>query len=199
MSVAKSALLALAAAVGGAVYGLLTSLIPSPQGTAAFWISNLSSPWLVLAFLAGWSQRSWLWAAVAGVLADVFAVSGFYFQFLVYDEHGGYRGYTPPPLLTLIRSNLSGWLHFVAPWLLAALVAGIAYGLLGRWWGARRSVVAGIAVTVPFVFEPLAWFAYYGFWRGPAVLWFGEALVGVGLSLLVIAVLRRHGRTRLRT
>jgi Family of unknown function (DUF6518) len=72
-------------ALAGLLLGRLMSSLPTPTTLTTFWIGNLSSPWAVLAFVAGWSQRSLIWAAVAGVAAEVACVAGFYSQFLVGD------------------------------------------------------------------------------------------------------------------
>jgi hypothetical protein len=64
-------------AIGGACFGFAVSHIPSPRDAAIFWIGNFSAPWAVLPFLTGRFQRSWIWAAAAGVVADVACVAGF--------------------------------------------------------------------------------------------------------------------------
>ncbi|MDP9300141.1 MAG: hypothetical protein M3P43_04480, partial [Actinomycetota bacterium] len=59
-----------------------------------------------------------------------------------------------------------------------------------RWSGRARSIVAGLAVGVPFVLEPLLWSVRYGYVPHPVPLWIAEAVVGVGL-LAWIASARR--------
>src|SRR5512147_445910 len=86
----RNCLLLVAFVAGGGLFGRVISLIPSPSEVTMFWVSNLSSPWLVLAFLAGRSQRSKIWAVGAGALADVASIVGFYAQFLfIYANPGG--------------------------------------------------------------------------------------------------------------
>ena len=65
-------------ALAGLLLGMLMSSLPTPSTRTTFWIGNLSSPWAVLAFIAGRSQRSRIWAAGAGVAAEVACVAGFY-------------------------------------------------------------------------------------------------------------------------
>src|SRR4051812_39257920 len=67
----------------GLLLGLVMSSIPAPSDVGTFWVGNVSSPWAVLAFGAGWAQRARVWAAAAGVAAEVACVAGFYGQFLV--------------------------------------------------------------------------------------------------------------------
>ncbi len=78
-------LLLAAFVLGGGLYGLATSSIPSPYEVSAFWVGNLCAPWLVLSFLAGRTQRSWRWAVTAGALTDLACVGGFYLSFLTLD------------------------------------------------------------------------------------------------------------------
>lgn len=189
----KRCLLVLAFIVGGGLFGRAISLIPSPSEATMFWVSNLSSPWLVLAFLAGWSQRSRLWAAGTGVMADVAGIVGFYGQFLFIDNYymlaGRFRRSTSTPLMIqLVEYNLNGWLHFVAPWILIAIATGAAYGLLGRWWGRHRSIVAGALVALPFIAEPLLWRMYVGYYQDPLILWMAEVAVGVALLVWMIRI-----------
>jgi hypothetical protein len=187
-SLRRSLLLA-ACIVGGGLFGLAVSLIPSPHVVTTFWVSNLASPWLVLAFLAGWSQRSQIWAAGTGAMADVASIVGFYGRFLFIDTHplpGPLSQSTP--LLIRIETNLSGWLHFVFPWVLIAILAGVAYGLLGYRWGRRRSIVAGALVALPFIAEPWLWRVYAGYVQDPLILWIAEGAVGVALLMWAIRV-----------
>lgn len=177
--------------LAGFVYGLVVSHIPSPSTVGVFWVSNLSAPWLLLAFLAGWSQRSRLWAAVAGALTDVAAIAGFYLAFLLIDPGPGPFG-RPTPTLTRIAENMGSWLGFIAPWLAYAVVAGLVFGLLGWWWGRSRSLLAGAAVCLAFVLEPVAWTLYDGHLPRPAVIWIAEAVVG--LAALAWLLTARRGR-----
>src|SRR6266446_3074081 len=113
--------------LAGLLLGRLMSSLPAPSSVTTFWVGNLSSPWAVLAFLAGWSQRSRLWAAVAGVAAEVACVAGFYGQFLVGDIVDPRRlGFVDSTdALTLIGTAFSQWLWFIAPWVVVAIGAGV--------------------------------------------------------------------------
>src|SRR5258705_10996629 len=83
----RSIVLLGAFAIGGALFGFSVSSIPSPSDPTPFWVGNFSSPWALLAFLAGWSQRSWLRAAWAGAAGDIACVVGFYCRFLTLDPN----------------------------------------------------------------------------------------------------------------
>ena len=126
--------LLVSSALAGLLLGRLMSSLPAPSDVGTFWVGNFSSPWAVLAFLAGWSQRSRIWASAAGVAAEVACVAGFYAKLLFVDpDRLGLPRSTAP--LTLIGTGVSQWLWFIAPWVAVAIGAGVAYGLLGRWVG----------------------------------------------------------------
>jgi hypothetical protein len=179
-------------ALAGAAFGKGISLIPAPETQQVFWVANLSSPWLVLSFLAGFSQRSLRWAAGAGIVADVSCVMGFYAQFLSLDPQ---RFDLPrsAPLLNVAIVSTSDWLVFIAPWVLFAIGAGLLYGSAGYWWARTRSLIAVAMVTVPFLIEPLLWRIRLGYFQAPAVLWISE----VSLGVLAFAVMARASSARL--
>jgi hypothetical protein len=177
-------------ALGGALFGFSVSSIPSPSDPTVFWVANFSSPWAVLAFLAGWSQRSWLWAACAGMVADIACVVGFYFRFLTLDP-SAFGLPRSTDVMTVALTSAGHWIVFVSPWIGLAIGAGLIYGSLGRWWGRSRSLIAGAAVAVPFVAEPLLWPIYDGFYKGPVFVWIAEVAVGLLLLSWVLIVWRR--------
>lgn len=189
----RRCLLLVAFITAGGLFGRAIALIPSPSAVTMFWVSNLSSPWLVLAYLAGWSQRSRAWAAGTGAMADVACIFGFYGQFLFIDTHPlpGPLSQPTPPLIRF-EYNLSGWLHFVSPWIVIAILTGAAYGILGYWWGRHRSIAAGALVALPFIAEPWLWRAYSGYYKDPVILWIVEVAVGVTLLVWVIRVWAAH-------
>ncbi len=171
-------------ALAGALLGLFMSSLPAPSDTGTFWVGNFSAPWAVLAFGAGWAQRSRLWAAIGGVAAEVAIVAGFYASVLAGPIVDPWGHFGPPPypgLLTVIETGLSAWLWAISSWVVPAIGAGVVYGLLGRWWGQSRSIVAGVAIALPFFVEPVAWRVYDGFAKGPLVVWFVEIAVGITL------------------
>jgi hypothetical protein len=182
----RSWVLLFSSALVGLLLGWLMSSLPAPSDVGTFWVGNFSAPWAVLAFGAGWVQRSRLGAAVVGVASEVTCVAGFYGKLLFVDpDHLGLPHSTAP--LTLIGTGVSQWLWFIAPWVAVAIGAGVVYGLLGRWWGESRSIVAGVAIAVPFIVEPVAWWVYVGFGQGPLALWLVEAAVGAAILGWVIA------------
>jgi hypothetical protein len=189
MSAQRRMLLLIAYGLGGAGLGLALSSIPSPHATTVFWVGNFSSPWPVLAFFAGRSQRSWIWAGCLGALAEVACVVGFYGLFLSLDptQLGLPRS---AGTVTLLATSLGHWVAFIAPWVLIALPTGVLYGLLGAWWARSRSLLPGLALGVPFLIEPLAWPIRNGYFKGPVGIWIGE----VGIGVVVLAVMMAGSR-----
>ncbi len=182
--------------VGGALFGVAVSHIPAPDDPALFWIGNFSAPWAVLPFLTGRAQRSWRWAAAAGLVADVACVAGFYGGFLTADPNRlGLPASTP--VTELVITGLAGWITFIAPWVVLAVATGLLYGVLGCWWGRSRALIAGVAVAVPFVAEPVLWWLYRGFLPGPAYLWLVEIAVGAAVLLFLIRGLKLPARQSL--
>ena len=159
------------------------------HGTSDFWVGNFSAPWLVLAFVAGRTQRSLALGMLAGVLADVGCVVGFHLGFLTLDPlelgmpatSGGW---------SVATTSFAHWIGFIARWLLAALLAGAAHGAPGWWWRRSRAAIAGLAVAAPFLAEPLPWPLRNGYYHGPWPLWAAEIVVG----LAILAALRTRTR-----
>ena len=188
----RRALLIAAAVAGGLAYGYLTALIPSPRDAGVFWVSNLSAPWLALAFLAGWPQRSPLWGALAGACADIACIVGFYAQFFSFGDPN--RLGLPPrtPLAERLVADLGGWVSFAAPWLLAGVLAGAVFGALGAYWGKSRTPAAGVLLAAAFIFESAAWHLYNRALWPPYPIWFAEIFFGTLLLALVLAAARRR-------
>jgi hypothetical protein len=197
----KSRVLAiLLTTIGAALFGYLMARLPVPDAPSAFWIGNFSTPWAVLAFLAGWSQRRTAPAMLAAVLAEVACVVGFYdlpgmlvsfckgmpLEYCL----GAPQGTSPIWLeLTLLQMWLRG---SAGQWLIAGVGAGLVYGYLGAWWGRSRSLVPAALLALPFFVEPLAWQMYNGYLQGPAIIWLGEVIVGAGLLAAMVLVSRRQ-------
>jgi hypothetical protein len=184
--------------LAGFLYGLGAAHLPSPDAAAVFWVGNLASPWLILAFLAGWSQRSLSRAAAAGAASDVAAVIGFYSAFLFLDQRPlPARLHQSTSYLARAASNMGQWLGFITPWLAIALLAGLSYGLIGYWWGRSRSVIAGVLVGLPLVLEPLGWTVIAGRLPHPYSIWIVEVILGMALLLWVVVAGNRPSAPRI--
>ena len=165
-------MLLVSCALAGLLLGWLMSSLPAPSDVGTFWLKTFSSLMGRPRVRCGLGPTVAALAAVAGVTAEVACVAGFYGQFLVGDVVEPRRlGFVDSTdALTLIGTAVSQWLWFIAPWVVVAIGAGVVYGLLGRWWGESRSIVAGVAIALPFIVEPAAWRVYDGFGLGTARL-----------------------------
>lgn len=186
---AITAITAIAAfTTSGFVYGWATSYIPAPHDASAFWVGNLCAPWLLIAFLAGYWQRSWTMSVLAGITTDVACVLGFYFRtFDLHSRWGNDPNAAPPSAATQVQ-------HFLSvnqQWFAAALLAGALYGAIGQLWRRTRSLAAGLVVAVGFLAEPALWPLYNGFYKGPWFLWAAEIAVGIAVAVGFAAVSRR--------
>jgi Family of unknown function (DUF6518) len=171
MTMRRRLLLLIAFVLAGWAFGLLDSRIPMPSCSTVFWLGNLGSPWLVLPFLAGWTQRSRGWAPASGLATSVASMVGFF---------GPGGGWGPASLA------------FVASWLLLAALTGLVYGLFGHAWGRSRVLLDGLALAVPFLLEPWAWSLGLGYAQGPVPVWYAETAVGLALLAWVVVASRRR-------
>jgi hypothetical protein len=181
--------------LAGALLGVFMSSFARPSDTGTFYIGNFSAPWAVLAFGVGWAQRSKRSAVLVGVAAEVACVVGFYGQSLIvwFEDPGRLLGGDPyPGLLQFTETAVTRWLsYYIGPWFVMAIGAGVVYGLLGRWWGQSRSIVAGAALALPFFAEPFAWRMYGGFLMGPLAVWALEIASGIAVLGWVLLARRR--------
>jgi len=173
------------------LFGLTTSHIPAPRDPSMVWVGNLAAPWLALPFLAGWVQRSWPWAAVTGMLAVVACVAAFYLNTLPPLDRV-FLGLAPSTSEAgLAAAAVTWWLGSHLQWFTIAVPAGLAFGLLGCWWGRSRLLIAGFFLAAPFLLE-----AATGVRTAPHsnVVWVVEAGVGATLLAWVVATSGRRRR-----
>ena len=176
----------------GFLFGLVTNYIPATEDPREFWVSNLASPWLAIAFLAGWIQPSWRWAAVSGALADIAAVVGFYTRLLHLTDNSAPELSPVTPLVEKVLFNFGSWLRFTTPWFVIALIAGLAFGLLGYQWGKNRRNIAVVLLALAFIAEPWAWAVYKGYLPHPYQIWIVETCIGFGILVYVFLLNRRY-------
>ena len=100
----------------GAVTQLLQGILPQEIGS----IANSITPWLAVAFAVGSRGGRWWLAAIAGALALLAALVGYYWLVQVRFGYG---------------AELRG---AVLLWTIAAVVGGPVFGVAGRWWRGER-------------------------------------------------------------
>jgi Family of unknown function (DUF6518) len=146
-------------------------------------VSQMSSLWLLLPFVAGCTQERTRRAALVGLTASASALLG-YFAMTVSPIEGVPAQRIPTAAVALLASNLT--------WIVGGLVTGPLFGLLGQRCRIRRSWAGAAGVTGLLLFEPVVRHLS-GRIVGPSWVWTVEATVGVVLvaTLLVLAALRR--------
>jgi Family of unknown function (DUF6518) len=137
---------------GAFVFGVLAAWLKGPDtdGISALSqvrtdVGNLSTPWLLVAFVAG-STASGLWrGAVFGLAATMAALLGFYLLTSMFINVGG---------LDFPR-NIPRELFVNRVYLEGGLLTGSLFGALGAWWSHRRSIAASVLVGAAMMCEPL--------------------------------------------
>ena len=141
-------------------------------------VSLLSAPWLVLAFLAGSTQREPLRAALLGLACTAAALVGY---FLMTDSPAEGAHYT--------LANARGFFvseHLV---LLGAVFSGPLFGWFGQQWRTRRAIAGALVTAGALCLEPLARRASIDSIRYRAV---SSAEVAAGLALAAAVLVRRY-------
>jgi hypothetical protein len=159
----------LGAAVGSAT-AILQTYLDSPWASLA----NAASPWLAAAFAVGALQRRMPAAAVAGLVACVFELVGYYGTDAI-------RGY-PASHTELVF------------WAATAVVGGPVLGVAGwSWWrGPERYRGLGAAVlAAAFLAEAAVSFG----WR---LHYLSTALLFAGIGVIVVVLLGRRNHDQLR-
>ena len=178
------ALALLLSAAFGAGDQYLGSLTGSGHAWAAGWssdISLLSAPWLVLAFVAGATQREPRRAALLGLACTYAALLGYAVMTSSPVEHAH---------LTL--ATLRGFAVSERSVLVGGIVTGPLFGWFGQQWRTRRAIAGALVTAAALCFEPLA--------RRVSVdpiryrdVWLAEVAVGLAFAATVLA--RRYART----
>jgi Family of unknown function (DUF6518) len=178
----RRALLAIAlAAVFGGADQYLGSLAGHPSATAA---SLLSAPWLLVAFLAGWSQATPRRAMALGLVCTIAALGGYWLLTL-----------SPLEGAQLSLRAVRGLIISQSVLVLGAFVTGPLFGWLGNRWRTDRWKLGSLALAGAVCLEPLAHAAGGSAIRSSAV-WGGEVAVGLLMAIYVLAEMQvRPGAT----
>jgi hypothetical protein len=170
--IARTVAIALAAGlIAGGVTQLLQGILPAAIGSFA----NSATPWLAVAFAVGSTASRWWLAAIAGAVTLLAALVGYYG--LVQLRYG-------------YGAELRG---AVLLWLIAAVVGGPVFGVVGRWW---RGDGPWPRATGPALLGASA-LAEGVYLAGiPTVASAGPLFVAVGLAIPVVLGRRRDDRIR---
>lgn len=138
MGVALALILSAAFGAGDQYLG---SLVHHPWGAD---VASLSAPWLLLAFLAGSTQRTPRRASLLGLGATLAALVGY---FLLTDSPLEGAQYT--------LANTHGFFISNAAVVIGSLVTGPLFGWFGQQWRTRRAIAGALASAAAFCLEPL--------------------------------------------
>jgi hypothetical protein len=147
-------------------------------GTWATQASLLSAPWLLVAFVAGWSQARPRPAAALGLVCTFAAL-------------GGYWTMTLSPLegAEITARGVRGLLASQSALIAGGLLTGPLFGWLGHRWRTDREWRSALAAALAVCFEPLAHAADGDLVAFPGV-WPAEIAAGLGLVAYVAASAR---------
>ena len=133
--------LVVSAAFGGADQ-YVGSLVRYPWGAE---VASLSAPWLVLAFVAGCTQRTPRRAALLGLGCTYAALVGY---LLMTDSPVEGAQYTLTNTRAFLISNI--------PVVVGGLFTGPLFGWFGQQWHTRRALVGALLSAGALCAEPLA-------------------------------------------
>jgi hypothetical protein len=191
----RKTLVVLAAAAAG---GAALAAVKGQGADIRDAIGNMSAPWLLIAFLAGATSRTWKGGAVAGLASTLAALVGFYAAESVILDLG------PHSWAVDLQLTLRAGRYYFAQ----GILSGPLFGALGGLWASKRSAAAAMVVALAFVFEPLVVWAYQ---RGTALqgnrgalthyplVWVTEVCLGVaGIVLIAIKLITKDAKLKVR-
>jgi hypothetical protein len=108
-------------------------------------VSLLSAPWLVVAFLAGSTQRDARRGALLGLACTFVALLGY-----------GLMTLSPVENAHLGVQTVRGFVESERRVLVGGLVTGPLFGWFGQRWRARRAWFGALATAAALCLEPLA-------------------------------------------
>ena len=170
-----------ASAVFGAADQYLGSFSAHPWAAD---VSLLSAPWLVLPFLAGWTQSEPRRAALVGLACTFAALAGYCVMTLSPVEHAGL---TLPAVEGFVRSSRRV--------IVGGLFTGPLFGWLGYRWRSGRAWPGAVLVAAAVCLEPLArLYAGTGYEIRFRSVWLAE--VAAGLAMLAYVAWSTVARRR---
>jgi hypothetical protein len=166
---------------GACLYGGADQYLGSRNGLGEWTVSvsQMSAPWLAIAFLAGtWPERR-IRAVALGALVTIAAVAG-------------YLVMTLSPLEGVASSSVHWALEIRSQFhvILPGLITGPAFGWLGAYWRSTQSRGPGVLISALFVLEPFARFCDGRLVDSRSLVWPAEIALGLALAF----VLLRSGR-----
>jgi hypothetical protein len=146
-------------------------------------LSLLSAPWLVLAFLAGSTQREPKPAALLGIACTFSALLGYAVMTL-----------SPVENSHVTRTAVAGFVVSETVVIAGGLATGPLFGWFGQQWRVGRAWLGAVATAAALCFEPLARISAGHAIRSSTVL-LAEVALGIAMMAYVAARMRIAPRT----
>lgn len=161
------------------VFGGADQYLGSLQGRGgpawATEVSLLSAPWLVLAFVAGWTQREPRPAALLGLACTMSALAGYALMTL-----------SPVEGAELTRQAIVGFVRSSQYVILGGLVTGPLFGWFGNRWRNDRAWIGALLAAGAVCLEPVARVVAGDIWAISArTVWVAEVAAGVAMTIYV--------------
>jgi hypothetical protein len=138
-------------------------------------VSLLSAPWLVIAFVAGWTQRDARRGALLGAGCTFAALLGY-----------GLMTLSPVENAHLTLRSATGFVRSERFVFIGAVITGPLFGWLGARWRSDRATVGALVVAGLVCLEPLA-HVFYGYKLRFVAVSAAEVAVGLTLAAYVAA------------
>jgi hypothetical protein len=171
------------ALVLSAAFGAGDQYLGSLTGSGHLWavgwssdVSLLSAPWVVLAFVAGATQRDPRRAVFLGLACTYAALLGYAVMTL-----------SPIENAHLTAASLRGFVVSERLVLVGGIFTGPLFGWFGQQWRTRRAITGALVTAACLTLEPLA--------RKVTIdpityrdVWIGEVALGLALAAAVLAI-----------
>ncbi|MFJ4552967.1 hypothetical protein ACIP4X_27895 [Streptomyces sp. NPDC088817] len=183
-----------------AAYGVAVSFIPSPSDPHQFWIANLAAPFPLIAVVAGLHWTGWVRSMLAGCAGVLSAVIGFY-------GRGLWNALLPPDRIAMyyghlgygavgVRAHLaSEWAIGMRQWVVAALITGAAFGVLGSWAARRSVMIRAAALAAPLLGEALFRAFIERAYTAAVPLWCAEFAIGLAIGIALVTGHRQRAKS----
>lgn len=169
--------------VVAAAFGAADQFLGARAWLVGSWATDaslLSAPWLLIAFMAGWSQPTVRRALTFGFLCTIAALIGYWAMTL-----------SPIEGAAVTLRGVRGLLGGQAAYAVGALLTGPLFGWLGYRWRTQRDWMSALLAALVVCCEPIA-HAAVGTTVSFSGVWAAEVGVGLLIALYVFAATRRH-------
>ena len=154
-------------------------------------VAQVSAPWLVLAFVVGTTQERPRKAMALGLVVTAAALAGYFA--MTYSPMEIHPWSLHRFTAGVVAVTTRGWYN--PTYILAGLVTGPLFGLLGQRWRVRRWWVSAALVAGVLCLEPVARWATGQLWP-PAPVWTAEVASGIIVAALFVFALSAWRRAR---